>query len=258
MEKKKPKILVTNDDGVQARGIWHLWHALSAFADVCIIAPASERSGVGSGITLHHPLMIEPVRWEKETPVWKINGTPADCIRMGMSVILDHLPDLVVSGINHGSNAGRSVLYSGTIGGVIESALRKIPGIAFSSEAFEDDKYGELERFIEPIVSHILEHPLSEGTLLNVNFPSVPAEIRGLRLARQGKSLWVEDPAERMHPDGNPYYWHGGKWADHPEHEESDVALLKQGYITAVPIHVDQLTDHKFLAERKQEFEKLL
>jgi 5'-nucleotidase len=258
MEQRKPKILITNDDGVHARGIWHLWHALAEFAEVCIIAPSTERSGVGSGITLHHPLTIEPVKWETGTRVWKINGTPADCIRMGMSVILENPPDLVVSGINHGSNAGRSVLYSGTIGGVVESALRRIPGIAFSSEAFEDDKYWQLERFICPIVSHILQHPLSEGTLLNVNFPAQPDTIRGVRLARQGRSLWVEDPTERVHPDGNPYYWHGGRWADHPEQDDSDVALLKQGYITAVPIHIDQLTDHKFLAERKQGFETLL
>lgn len=258
MSKKKPKILITNDDGIHARGIWHLWHALSEMADLSLIAPATERSGVGSGITLHHPITIESVKWEKQTPAWKVTGTPADCVRMGMSVLLDEQPDMVVSGINHGSNAGRSVLYSGTIGGVIESAIRHIPGIAFSSEAFEDDKYSEIERYIPLIVKHILEHPLSVGTLLSVNFPREPSNIRGIRLARQGRSLWVEDPSQRIHPDGNPYYWHGGKWAHHPEHEDSDVALLKQGYITAVPIHVDELTDHKFLSERREKFETLI
>lgn len=258
MGNKKLKILITNDDGIHAPGIWHLWHALQEVADLSIIAPAIERSGVGPGITLHHPLTIQSVRWENQTPAWKVSGTPADCIRMAMSVILDDIPDMIVSGINRGSNAGRSVLYSGTIGGVIEGSMRKIPGIAFSSEAFEDAKYNELERFVPLIVNHISEHPLSAGTLLNVNFPSDPSLIRGIRLARQGRSLWVEDPTERIHPDGNPYYWHGGKWADHPEHDDSDVALLKQGFITAVPIHVDELTDHKFLSERKEAFEALL
>lgn len=255
--KGKKKILITNDDGITARGIWHLWHALVDFADLYIVAPTTERSGVGSGITLHHPITIEPVHWEKNTPAWKINGTPADCIRFGMSVILTDPPEMILSGINRGSNAGRSVLYSGTIGGVIESAMRRVPGIAFSSEAFNDSKYELLERYIIPITQHILEHPLSEGTLLNVNFPSEPESIRGIRLARQGRGLWIEDPAERRHPDGNAYYWHGGKWADHPEHENSDVALLKQGFITAVPIHVDELTDHKFLLERRQSFEAI-
>lgn len=258
MNEKKPKILITNDDGINARGIWHLWHSLRDIADLMIIAPSTERSGVGMGITLHHPLTIEKVKWEEGTPAWKVSGTPADCIRMGTSILLDEMPDMIVSGINHGSNSGRTVLYSGTIGGVIEGALRRIPGIAFSSEDFTDRTYAQLEQFISPVVKHVLEHPLSPGTLLNVNFPLNASQIRGIRLARQGRSLWVEDPMERTHPDGNPYYWHGGKWADHPEHADSDVTLLQQGFITAVPIHIDELTDHKFLADRREAFETII
>lgn len=258
MTEKKPKILITNDDGIHARGIWHLWHALSEMAELTIIAPALERSGVGSGITLHQPLTIHSVKWEKQTSAWMINGTPADCIRLGMRVILKEPPDMIVSGINHGSNAGRSVLYSGTVGGVVESAIRSIPGIAFSSEAFEDKKYSEIERYIPLIVQHVLGHPPTKGTLLNVNFPYEPSTIQGIRLARQGRSLWIEDPTERLHPDGNSYYWHGGKWAHHPEHEDSDVFLLKQGFITVVPIHVDELTDHKFLSEQRHRYEVLI
>lgn len=255
MSEKRPKILITNDDGITAKGIWHLWKALSGKADITIIAPSNQKSGVGLGLTLHKPIRIDPVKWEDSTPAWQVSGTPADCIRFGRSLVLDHTPDIIVSGINHGSNAGRNVLYSGTIGGVIEGALRKIPGIAFSSTSFDTPRYELIEPYIFPIIQHVLSHSLSEGTILNVNFPTHLEKFKGVKLARQGKGLWIEDPDRRVHPNGDPYFWHGGKWAHHDEHEESDVALLEAGYVAAVPIHIDELTDHNFITERRDLFE---
>lgn len=255
---KKPKILITNDDGISAKGIWHLWNALKDHASLSIVAPAVEKSGVGLGLTLHKPIMIHPVPWgdgEHATPAWKVTGTPADCVRFGTKVVLEEKPDLIVSGINRGSNAGRNVLYSGTIGGVIEGALRKIPGIAFSSWDYETPQFETLERYIYPIVEHVLDHPMSEGTILNVNFPTPRPSFKGVRLARQGKGFWVEDPDKRHHPlGGDPYFWHGGQWNHHEEHHESDVALLQEGYVTAVPIFVDELTHHDFFESRKAHF----
>lgn len=252
----KIQILITNDDGIEAKGLWHLWQALADFAELTIVAPSTEKSGVGVGLTLRDPLTIRSVRWDKNTPAWKVNGTPADCVRLAISVILKQKPDLIVSGINRGSNAGRNVLYSGTIGGVIEGALRGVPGVAFSCEQFDDPQYHLAEKHVQSIVRHIIKNPLSKGTILNVNFPDAN-EIRGVKLARQGKGYWIEDPQQRMHPDGDLYYWHGGKWHDHEEHEESDVALLKQGYAAAVPIHIDELTDHHFLNQNKDLFDQL-
>ncbi len=251
----KPRILITNDDGIHAKGIWHLWHALKDKADISIVAPSSQKSGVGLGLTLHKPITINPVRWEGETPAWQVTGNPADCVRFGTRVVLDEKPDLVVSGINLGSNAGRNVLYSGTIGGVIEGAFRGIPGIAFSSTEFETPRFEQIEPYIYPIVEHVLEHPLSSGTILNVNFPTKFEQFKGVKLAKQGRGLWVEAPDRRVHPDGAPYFWHGGEWSHHDEHEESDVALLEEGYIAAVPIHVDELTDHGFFKQRKEHFD---
>lgn len=252
----KPKILITNDDGINAKGIWHLWRALKDRANITIVAPAIEKSGVGLSLTLRKPLSIQPVTWESKAAAWKINGTPADCVRFGMRMVLkDEKPDLIVSGINRGSNAGRNVLYSGTIGGVIEGSMRDIPGIAFSNAEFDDPSYDHIEPHIFPIVKHILEHPLSSGTILNVNFPVKSLPLKGIKLARQGRGLWVEDPDQRIHPDGDTYFWQGGQWSDHDEHDESDVALLKEGYITATPIHVDELTDHDFIQEHKEHFE---
>lgn len=252
---KKPNILITNDDGIGAKGIWHLWNALHGKADLTIVAPAYEKSGVGVGLTLHKPIMIHPAPWEAGTPAWKITGTPADCVRFGLRLVLDKHPDLIVSGINKGSNSGRNVLYSGTIGGVIEGVMRKVPGIAFSSTEFDNPRFELIEPYIFPLVEHILEHPLSEGTILNVNFPTHLETFKGVKLARQGKSLFIEDPDKRMSPNGDPYYWHGGQWDHHEEHDESDVALLKAGYIAAVPIHVHQMTDHQFYENRKSHFD---
>jgi len=252
---KKPKILITNDDGIQARGIWHLWNALKDVADLTIVAPATQKSGVGLGLTLHKPMSINPIKWEGETPAWQVTGTPADCIRFGLRMALKEKPDLIVSGINQGSNEGRNVLYSGTIGGVIEGAMKDIPGIAFSSVKFDEPRFDTIEPFIFPVVNYVLKHPLPKGTILNVNFPSQFESYKGIKLARQGQSLWVEDPDERIHPSGEPYFWHGGKWSEHEEHEESDVSILLQGYAAAVPIHVHELTDHKLFEERKTLFD---
>jgi len=250
----KIKILITNDDGIEADGLKYLWEALVDFAELYIIAPMTEKSGVGLAITIRDPIHIQPVQWEKGTKAWKINGTPADCVRMGMSVILNSPPDLIVSGINRGANSGRNVLYSGTIGGVIEGALRKVPGIAFSCVDFVKPDYKKVQHLIYPLVRHMIENPFPSGTVLNVNFPDVQ-DIRGLKLARQGKGYWIEDPNHRLHPEGHSYFWLGGKWDEHDEHEESDVFLLKQGFATAVPIHISELTDFKLFHERKSHFD---
>lgn len=252
----KPHILIVNDDGIHADGIKHLWRAVSEIGDVSIIAPAGEKSGVGVSVTIYSPLHIERVEWPNNTSAWKVSGTPADCIRLGMNTVLTRKPDLIVSGINKGSNAGRTALYSGTVGGVIEGALKGIPGIAFSCENFEKPDYAATETHITKIVSHLLASPLSKGTILNVTFPD-KKEFKGFKFARQGKGYWKESPDARQHPDGYTYYWLGGAWDHQEEHEESDVACLIDGWITAVPLHVEELTDHNCLRDRKAEFESL-
>lgn len=253
---KKPKILITNDDGIHAPGIKYLWHALKDLADLTIVAPSNEQSAVALSITIRNPLQIHNVQWEDETPAWHVNGTPADCVKMALSVIMENPPDIVVSGINRGSNAGRNVLYSGTVGGVIEAVLRNIPGIAFSCCKYVAPDYSLVEKYIPAIVDHVLNHKLPHGTLLNVNFPK--SEVQGFKLSRQGKEFWGEAPDERNHPyEGHSYYWMGAKLLQFDEHEESDITWLKRGYVTAVPIHVSELTDLEHLNEKKAHFEAL-
>ena len=259
MSDKRPLILITNDDGIHAPGIKHLWSALKNYADLAIIAPAAEQSSVGLSITLRNPLHLEKIHWPESICAWSVSGTPADCVKMALRVILSKKPDLVVSGINRGTNSGRAVLYSGTVGGTIEAVMQDIPGIAFSCFDYEDPDYKSAEGLIPKIVDYILKHPLPSGTLLNVNFPSQSHNpVKGIKMTRQGKGYWGEDPDQRSHPsEGHHYYWLGAKYKEYEEEMDGDVHLLTQGYVTAVPVHVGELTDHKHLQERRNHFEQI-
>lgn len=257
MKSSRPFLLITNDDGIHAPGLRHLWEAVHEFADIAIVAPLTEKSGSGLSITWTQPLHIHPVQWEKGTPAWSITGTPADCVKMALSVLLDRRPDMVISGVNRGSNSGRTVLYSGTIGGVIEASYKDVPGIAFSFSDFEVPPLSATKEYFFPLIRHFLEHPLPKGSILNVNFPyNCKEKINGFKLATQGRGRWVESPDKRTHPEGKPYYWLGGKWASHDEEDpESDVAWLEKGYIAAVPINVGEMTDHLVLSKHKHAVE---
>ncbi len=255
----KPNILITNDDGINAPGIRHLWNALKDIANVTVVAPAQEQSATSLSITLRNPLMIQKMNWEDGDSIHSVTGTPADCVKMGVSVVLKQKPNLIVSGINRGTNAGRNLLYSGTVAGCIEGALHGIPAIAFSCFDYWDTDYSIAEKHVPNVVKHALDHPLPRGTLLNVNFPSQEHEkIKGYRMARQGRGYWRENPTERSHPaENHTYYWLGARLEKFDEHKDSDIALLHEGYITAVPIHVDELTDHEQISARSESFEKL-
>jgi 5'-nucleotidase len=259
--KKRLKILITNDDGIHAPGIKHLYKALKEVADLVVCAPAFEQSAVGLSISIRNPLHIQKIKWtnQKDAIAWSVNGTPADCVKLSLNVIYDEMPDLIVSGINRGSNAGRNVLYSGTVAGAIEAVMHDIPAIAFSCRDFLEPNYESFEKYIPQILQHTLDNPLPSGTMLNVNFPSKEHEpVQGFRLTRQGKELWMENPDKRTHPaEGSDYYWLGAKIAQFDEHADSDISWLNQGYITAVPIHVSELTDHTHLEQHKESFANL-
>lgn len=255
----RPKILLTNDDGIEAPGIKSLWSVLHAadFADLYVIAPSIERSGAGVSITWDRPIQIRRRKWPADTPAWSVDGTPADCIKLGLGVILNEKPDLILSGINAGSNAGRNVLHSGTVGAVVEGIFRGIPGIAFSCENGSEPNFNVAEKYIIRIVEYIFHHPLPPGTLLNVNFPhGVKDQVKGFRLTRQGKGRWSEDPSLHLETDHGPSYWLGGKPEEFSEEHETDIALLREGYLTAVPIHVHEMTDYHELKNRQEAFSR--
>lgn len=255
----RPLILICNDDGVQAPGIRYLWKALNPIADLFVVAPLSEQSAAGMSITIRHPLRIETLEWaDLSTQVWGVNGTPADCVKLALNRVLPRRPDLVVSGINRGSNAGRNLLYSGTVAAVIEGILHDIPGIALSVVDFENPCFKEAAEYTPYLVNYLLNHPLPPHTFLNVNFPGKRhTAVEGIRLTRQSKEYYTEKPEQRHHPaEGIPYYWLGLQIEKFEEEEDSEVVWLNKGYATAVPIHVGELTDFVHLAKAKEFFEQ--
>jgi 5'-nucleotidase len=254
----RPSILITNDDGLFAPGIRELWKALSRIADVTVVAPLVEQSAVGLSITIRNPLKIEAITWSEGAEVWGVSGTPADCVKLGLTIISKKQPDLIVSGINRGSNAGRNLLYSGTVGGAIEGVLHDIPSIAFSCCDFDSPDYKSAAEHIPKFVDYVFKHPLSKGSLLNVSFPLKKHEqIKGFKLTRQGKEFWIENPDKRDHPfENHSYYWLGAQIKEFEEEEDCDISWLRKGYITAVPVHIGELTDHGHLAQQRDHFER--
>jgi 5'-nucleotidase len=256
-----PLILVCNDDGVYAPGVKHLWQAIQHMAEIVVVAPSVEQSSTSLSITVRHPLRLEKVEWPLHSAdVWSVSGTPADCVKLALNVVLPRAPDLILSGINRGSNAGRNVLYSGTVAAVIEGIMHDIPGIAFSVSDYSDPNYAEIEYLIPVILEYVLKHPLPIGTFLNVNFPlRKHGSIKGIQLTNQGKEYWAENPEQRQHPiEGNSYYWLGAKTALFEEEEDSDISWLSKGYATIVPIQAVNLTHHDHLRKEKQSFENFV
>lgn len=248
---KKPTILIVNDDGFDSHGIQELYASVKDLGTVYVVAPSSQRSGASIGFTFGKPLTVEKAEGF-DTHAWKVDGTPADCVKVALS-ILKIEPDIIVSGINHGSNAGKNLLYSGTVGGVIEGTHRGYPGIAFSFEHLDSDTFHDMKMFIPPIVEYVLENTFEKGVFFNVTFPHHPhTEIAGIRLARQGMSGVYEDPTEHAE---NAYHLNG-KWYEEEEHPESDIALLKEKYITVVPCTVQELTHTDTFATHKDVLQK--
>jgi 5'-nucleotidase len=255
---QRPKIILTNDDGIHAPGIKVLWRVMheADFADLFIIAPSTERSGSGVSITWDRPLVIQKIEWAEHIFAWSVGGTPADCIKMGERIILGKKPDFIVSGINAGSNAGRNVLHSGTIGACIEGVFRGIPGIALSCEDGDNPNFHVAEKYVVGLVKYALHNPFPAGCFLNVNFPHAAQEdVKGFRLTRQGKGRWAEDPYLHINTEPGPSYWLGGKPEELAEEPDCDIAWLKKGYLTAVPLHVHELTDREELKKRQESFE---
>ena len=253
---EKPKILLTNDDGIHSKGLRCLWESLKDIATLQIAAPMIEQSGAGAGVTFDRSIQAKQIKDYDNTLAWMIDGKPADCVKLALSSLLDNEPDFIVSGINHGSNAGRNVFYSGTIGAIIEGAIRGIPGIAFSYECYQTLDFPHVQSYISKIFQYVLDHPLPPGTILNVNFPhTLPGQIKGCKMARQGLRSWQGTPKKDLHPEGHLEFSFGWDDLTHDEHQESDIALLLDGYITVTPLSVSELTDYGHLDSKKKAFD---
>jgi 5'-nucleotidase len=238
-----PAFLITNDDGFGANGLRVLEESLSALGTVWVVAPDREQSGQGHALTLDHPLRLE----RRGPRHFAVQGTPTDCIYLGVHRILPARPALVVSGINRGTNLGDDITYSGTVSAAFEATLVGVAAFAISQQIGEGPiDYVQASRFARSLSEEVLRRGLPPDTLLNVNVPSAPA--RGVRVTRQGKRLYPGGVIERKDPKGRTYYWIGGAPAEWEADAESDFAALAEGMISLTPLHLD-LTNHRVLEE---------
>lgn len=231
-------ILLTNDDGVLAPGINKLASRLKENYKVIVVAPDRERSAVGHAITLHKPLRLKNIIKENNLEVYHVNGTPSDCVKLGIDVVSKEKPDIIISGINDGFNLGTDILYSGTVSAAIEGAINDYPSIAVSLEAGADlNNY--IFSFLENLIDNIIYNGLPENTLLNVNIPKMNIKYKGVKITTLGRRSYVENFTKRVDPRGKEYYWLAGKISQDVNNEGSDIISVKNGYISITPIHFD-------------------
>ncbi|MFD0964328.1 5'/3'-nucleotidase SurE [Pseudofulvibacter geojedonensis] len=244
--KKRPLILVTNDDGITAPGLRNLISVMIEFGDVFVVAPDSPQSGMGHAITLDSTLHIESLILDEGPQIeYSCSGTPADCVKLAVNEILNRKPDLCVSGINHGSNSSINVIYSGTMSAAIEAGIEGIPSIGFSLlDHSWNANFEPLKKHIRSITKNVLDNGLPQGTVLNVNFPK--NNIKGIKVCRQAKANWVEEFDKRTNPQGKEYYWLTGKFVNQDKGEDTDIYALQNGYASVVPVQFD-LTAHHFI-----------
>jgi 5'-nucleotidase len=237
-------ILVTNDDGINSLGLHALVRELEGEAETFVVAPEHERSATGHAITLHKPLRAVPtILPESNVKAWATNGTPADCVALGVLGLLAGRPDIVISGINVGPNLGRDLTYSGTVSGAMEGTIFRIPSLAVSVGAFRDTIFEVAAGFARRLVRQVVERGLPEDTLLNVNVPNLPKDqIKGVKITRQGEKRYISKLEKRTDPRGRPYYWLTGAPAPQQDAEGTDSWALALGYISVTPIRLN-MTD---------------
>lgn len=251
MSKERPLILVSNDDGITAPGIRALVEAVQPLGDVVIVAPDSPQSGMGHAVTISKPLRLDQIRTDiyGELQAWQCSGTPADCVKLAVSKVLHRKPDLLVSGINHGSNSSINVIYSGTMSAAVEGAIESIPSVGFSLLDYSyDADFSYAKKVAHTVAKNILANGLPKGTLLNVNIPQLKeADSKGIKVCRQALAKWEEEFDERKDPNGRTYYWLTGKFVNYDKGEDTDEWALQNGYVSLVPVHFD-LTAHESIA----------
>ena len=247
--KNTPLILITNDDGISAPGIRTLISVMNEIGDVIVVAPDSPQSGMGHAITLDSTIYCDAVTIDEGGQLeYRCSGTPADCVKMAISEILNKKPDLCVSGINHGSNSSINVLYSGTMSAAIEAGIEGIPAIGFSLLDYSwKANFEGLREHIKRIALEVLKNGLPDGVVLNTNFPKLlNKDFKGIKICRQARANWVEEFDKRTNPQGKEYYWLTGKFVNLDHGEDTDVWALENDYISVVPVHFD-LTAHHFI-----------
>lgn len=244
---EKPLILVSNDDGINSPGIIALIAVAQQLGEVLVVAPDKPQSAMGHAITINHPIRLVEVDIHQGVKAFQCSGTPVDCVKIAIDKLLPRKPDLMVSGINHGSNASINVIYSGTMSAAVEASIDGMKAIGFSLCDYAwDADFKPAQKIALEICSKTLQNSLPYGTLLNVNIPKGP--VGGIKICRQARAKWKEDFDERLDPFNRKYYWMTGQFINQDEGMDTDEFALKQGYASVVPTMFD-LTDHQRIAD---------
>ena len=247
----RPLILITNDDGIYAKGLKELTDVMRLFGEVVVIAPEMAMSGMSSAITVERPLRVNKMEAEDGYALYKCNGTPVDCIKVGFNHLLDRLPNFVVSGINHGSNSSVSVVYSGTMGAAIEGCLHGVPSIGFSLCDYDADAdFTRAKIWVARVFQSVIENGLPNMTCLNVNIPQ--GDVKGIEVCRQTSGKWVEELDKRTDPHQRDYFWLSGSFKNfEPDMPGTDIYALENQMVAVVPVKVD-MTSQESIAQMKK------
>ncbi len=254
---EKPLILIVNDDAYEAKGLYALVEAAKDFGEVVVVVPDSSRSGMAHAITMSEPLRIQLYREEDGIKYYRTNGTPVDCVKLGQKVVLrDRKIDLVLSGINHGSNSSVSLIYSGTMAAAIEASLENVKAAGFSLLDYSSDAdFTAAIHYAKKLIPQILKTDFPSQVSLNINIPKLPLEeIKGVKIVRQTKGYWEEDLEPRVDCFGRNYYWLSGYLVDQDPHNDTCQWALNNGYVSIQPVQVDMtayhfMNDLKFMEE---------
>jgi len=246
------KILISNDDGINSPGIVALAYELKKIGEITVVAPLTEQSAVGHAITMKFPLRVTEHFINGEFFGYAVDGTPADCIKIGIRNLMKEPPDIVLSGINHGSNTAINIIYSGTVSAAREAAIMDVPAIAISVTSHEALHFEFAAKLSARLAIMMMGKGIRSGTILNVNIPDLPEEkMKGILLTQQGKSKWDDIYEERIDPSGKKYYWLTGDLIQADSSLDIDQFAIKNDYISITPIHFD-LTDYKTYSAMKE------
>ncbi len=251
------RILLTNDDGINSPGLVALRQVLEEFATVYMVAPDRERSGTGHSITVFEPIRVRKVDLpDSSSLAWVIDGTPLDCVKLGLSALVPERPDFVVAGINCGANLGTDVLYSGTVSAAVEGVVMGIPSVAVSLNSFRvDQDFSFTARFARAVLRTLWREGVAPDIVLNINVPAIPRqEIKGVKITKLGNRNYDNIFEERKDPRGNSYYWLGGDVVLEEQDPDSDVNAVNDGYLSITPIHFD-LTDYRLIELFRERYE---
>lgn len=235
------KILISNDDGIQADGLNALRLAMEEIGQVTVVAPDRPKSATGHGITVHKPLRVDEVKFpDSSTKGFAVNGTPSDCVKIALQALMPELPDIVISGINFGPNLGTDVLYSGTVSAALEGVINDVPSVAISLASYEKEYYNLAADFAKTIIQTVVREGLPVETLLNVNVPLLDEKkANGVTITKLGKRRYQNIFEKRLDPRGKVYYWMGGEVMDIDVESDTDIAAIKRNEISVTPIFFD-------------------